>query len=60
MRMKNRDYLFSIVLIAAVAWMTVGCKKKVEPETMIPRNYDLPELEEEDLDDLPEDTGDDR
>jgi len=52
--MRNRDYLFSIVLLAAVAWMTVGCKKKVETEPLVPRTYDLPTLDEEELDDLPE------
>ncbi len=52
--MRSRDYLFSVVLLAAVAWMTVGCKKKVETEPMIPRTYDFPELEDEELDDLPE------
>ena len=52
--MRNRDYLFSMVLLAAVAWMTVGCKKKVEVEQLIPRTYELPVLDEEDLDELPE------
>ena len=55
--MRTRDYLFSVALLAVVAWVAVGCKKKVEPEVMVPRNYDLPDLEEGDLDDLPEDTG---
>jgi len=40
--------------LAAVAWMTVGCKKKVEVEPLVPRTYDLPALDEEELDDLPE------
>jgi len=52
--MRNRDYLFSMVLLAAVAWMTVGCKKKVEVEQLVPRTYELPVLDEEDLDELPE------
>ena len=52
--MRNRDYLFSMVLLAAVAWMTVGCKKKVEVEQLVPRTYELPVLVEEDLDELPE------
>ena len=52
--MRNRDYLFSMVLLAAVAWMTVGCKKKVEVEQLVPRTYELTVLDEEDLDELPE------
>jgi len=52
--MRKRDYLFSVVLLAAVAWMTVGCKKKVEVDPLVPRTYDLPALDEEELDDLPE------
>ena len=43
-----------MVLLAAVAWMTVGCKKKVEVEQLVPRTYELPVLDEEDLDELPE------
>ncbi|MEO2158147.1 MAG: hypothetical protein ABGX31_02305 [bacterium] len=52
--MRKRDYLFSIILLAAVAWASVSCKKKVEPEAFIPRAYDLPDMDEEELDDLPE------
>ena len=52
--MRNRDYLFSLFILAAVAWMTVSCKKKVEIEPLAPRIYNLPDMSEEELDDLPE------
>ena len=52
--MRKRDYLIRVVLLAVVAWVSVSCKKKVEPEVLIPRTYDLPDMDEEELDDLPE------
>ena len=52
--MKLGDYLFGAFLVLAVSWMAMSCKKNVEPQPLIPRAYDLPELDEEDLDDLPE------
>ncbi len=57
--MRTKDYLYTLLLLAVVAWMTVSCKKKVEMEPLTPRSYDLPEIEEDDLRDLPEDTGED-
>ena len=43
------------LLITGVVAM-IGCtaKKNVEPEQLVPRQYDLPELDEEELEDLPE------
>ena len=52
--MRKRDYLISVMLLAVVAWVSVSCKKKVEPEALIPRVYDLPDMDEEEFDDLPE------
>lgn len=52
--MRKRDYLIRVMLLAVVAWVSVSCKKKVEPEALIPRTYDLPDMDEEELDDLPE------
>ena len=34
--------------------MLLSCKKQVQSEPLVPRSYDLSELDEEDLDDLPE------
>lgn len=51
MRSRQLYYLF---LAGIVIWILVSCKKHVEPEPLVPRQYDLPELDEEELDDLPE------
>ena len=56
--MKIGDCLFGVLLLVAISWMAMSCKKSVEPQPLVPRTYDLPVLEEGDLDDLPEDTGD--
>ena len=56
--MKIGDYLFGLVVMVAIGWMSMSCKKNVEPQPLIPKTYDLPELDEEELDDLPEATED--
>tara|TARA_B100000131_G_scaffold311939_1_gene345430 strand:- start:1770 stop:1949 length:180 start_codon:yes stop_codon:yes gene_type:complete len=46
-------------LLVAGMILSVSCVKHKEPETT-PRSYDFSELEDEDLDDLPEDTAEDK
>ena len=65
MKLSTRQ-LYYIFLAAVVVSILVSCKKHVEPEQKwrtpddkplehrSARSYDLPELDEDDLDDLPE------
>lgn len=57
--MKFIDKFYILLLAVGAAWMVSSCAKQKEPEPMIriPPPEFL-EFEEEDLDDLPEDTGD--
>ena len=65
MKLSTRQ-LYYIFLAAVIVSILVSCKKHVEPEQKwrtsddkplehrSARSYDLPELDEDDLDDLPE------
>jgi len=47
---------YSLLVVGMI--LAISCVKHKEPE-MVHRSYDFPELEDEDLDDLPEDTSKD-
>jgi len=56
--MKHIDKLYVLFIGAAVAWITVSCVKQKEPEATIRvLPPELLELDDEELEDLPEDSG---
>jgi hypothetical protein len=55
MRTFDKAVLSFYGLLVLAMGISVSCVKQKEPEMVI-RTYDLPELDEEDIDDLPEDT----